>query len=410
VPRRAALAALAVIVGVVAGCGGSSTPKPAAPSRTQATTPALTTPAPPPPLVLGVTERNPHLLAPGDAPARFALWRDRLAALHLRYLRVLVDWAKVQPRPGAPPDWTLADDGCLRGRPPCAPFAGIHAELQAAHAAGLDVVFVFLDTPAWAASPPSGCERPGTPPGARMPADLGAYRSLVGSLAAEARADGIATAWWSAWNEPNHPAFLSPQRATCDRSAPSVAADSYARLVSAMRAELAKVPGGERVVLGETAAISRPSPHATGAREFAAALPAEVVCGTGVWAQHAYVEAPGPLGNVAERGAPGSEPLLHAVERGLASHGCPGPPPQLWITETGVAPKTGARGCRAMADALRTWADDPRVDAAFQYTFRDDSAFEVGLADPSLHELHPAYAAWRAWAQGTPPASAPCAT
>ena len=42
---------------------------------------------------------------------------------------------------------------------------------------------------------------------------------------------------------------------------------------------------------------------------------------------------------------------------------------------------------------------DPRVQAAFQYTFRDDPAFPVGLADPHLTTLYPAYYLWAEWAR-----------
>ena len=40
---------------------------------------------------------------------------------------------------------------------------------------------------------------------------------------------------------------------------------------------------------------------------------------------------------------------------------------------------------------------DPRVTAAFQYTFRDDPVFPVGLADVSLTRTWPAYTLWLAW-------------
>lgn len=363
--------------------------------------------AAPAPLVLGITEANPHLVAPGPAPAAFAAWRDHLAALRPAYLRVVIDWARVQAAPGVAPDWAAPADGCLRGRPPCAPYAGVRDQLRAAAAARLRVVFTFLDTPAWAAAPPAGCERPGTPPGARGPADVATYAALVRSLLAEARADGVPEAWWSAWNEPNYPAFLNPQRLRCTASAPTAAAAGYARLVRALRAELAEAPTPQHLVLGEAAGIDAPHPRATGAAELAAALPRDVVCASGIWAQHAYVSAPGPLGG--DRAAtPASGPLLRSVEAALDAHGCGGPPAHLWITETGIEPATGAPGCRAMADALRTWSEDPRVDAAFQYTFRDDTSFRVGLAGAALTGLHPAYAAWRAWAGGTAPATAPC--
>jgi len=380
-PRRGrgrglrALAASAAVA-TAAGCGGASTATP--------------------PLALGVTEGNPYLVAPGPGPARFAPWRDALAVLRPRYLRLLVVWSTIQPRAGRPPDWSAPADGCLRGAPPCAPFNGVRDELLAARSAGLQVVVTILGTPDWAAARPQGCERPGTLPSSRAPGDLAAYRALIRSLLAEGRRTGADLRWWSAWNEPNHPAFLNPQHATCSPASTPVAAHLYAELVRALRAELAAAPGEHHVVLGETAALGDSTATTTSAADFVRALPRDVVCDAGVWAQHAYVDVHDPLA-----GDEGPDGAVHAVEAALADRRCPGGPPHLWITETGVAAGSGAGGCRALSAALRAWAADPRVDAAFQYTFREDDAFQVGLADAGLTHLRPAYAAWRAAADGS---------
>jgi hypothetical protein len=121
-----------------------------------------------------------------------------------------------------------------------------------------------------------------------------------------------------------------------------------------------------------------------------------------VWAQHAYVGVDGDLAGDAPAGS-----IVRDVEDALAARHCPGVPPRVWITETGVPAGSGPAGCRALAGALRLWAGDPRVDAVFQYTFREDTAFRVGLADISLEQLRPAYAAWRGAADGHPDAT-PC--
>ncbi len=81
------------------------------------------------------------------------------------------------------------------------------------------------------------------------------------------------------------------------------------------------------------------------------------------------------------------------------------------MTETGVggtrvgaprqySPDELLADCRAMRTALRRWARDRRVDAAFQYTFREDTAFPVGLADPGLSRTYPVYEVWRNAAGG----------
>ena len=90
---------------LLAGCGGGgSSPR----AESGAAPPS------PPAFAIGIDEKNPHLLAPGPQPAPFARFRDALAALQPVYVRVLVDWSVVQPAAGAPPDWTLARDGCAR--------------------------------------------------------------------------------------------------------------------------------------------------------------------------------------------------------------------------------------------------------------------------------------------------------
>jgi hypothetical protein len=80
----------------------------------------------------------------------------------------------------------------------------------------------------------------------------------------------------------------------------------------------------------------------------------------------------------------------------------------IWVTESGVGgPHVGdARSpkdesiradCQALNVSLRRWNDDPRVDAVFQYTFRDDPIFPVGLADAKLSKAWPAYDLFKAW-------------
>jgi hypothetical protein len=138
-----------------------------------------------------------------------------------------------------------------------------------------------------------------------------------------------------------------------------------------------------------------------GAAEFARALPDDVVCAAGVWGEHAYVRVSGALAGDSAGEPPGALAVLRDVTDALDAHGCPGPPLPVWITETGAESSAGRGGCEAMARALAAWSEDPRVDAAFQYTFREDTAFPVGLADPALTTLEPAYAAWLALATGT---------
>jgi hypothetical protein len=367
-------------------------------------------------LAIGLTETAAPLLwspeAQPDTPAALVPWRDRLAALRPRYFRLLVDWARIQPDPARPPDWTVAADGCVRGHQPCAPFSGIRDVLRAVASQekagrGFQVMVSIFGVPQWAASPPSGCERAGTAPRSRPINDAGlnGYQALIRSLAALGTAEGVDLHWWSPWNEPNGTFFISPQRAVCDRSSPPVSPAVYARLARAMRAELDALPGDQGLVIGELAGFPGPLMRGGGVEEFLDALPDDVMCSASVFAQHAY----------AERGQPESaqgpvDQMEAALHRRPCAHDTP-----IWVTETGVGgpdvggDRTGGLAelradCRAMDAALRRWDLDPQVEAAFQYLFRDDPVYPVGLADVALTRLWPAYDLWLAWGGDRPPA------
>jgi hypothetical protein len=316
-----------------------------------------------------------------------------VAALRPRYVRVLVDWAKLQPVAGVAPDFAGPSDGCMRAVAPCDPFAGLAATLEAVAAMGAQPVLVLYGTPAWAAAAPAGCERPGTTAYARMP-DLGAYAAFVDALLALGRSLRVALPWWSAWNEPNSPAFLNPQRLDCDARSPATAPALYAGLVRTLQARLDAAPGQQSLLLGEVAGISRAHVHAAAAAEFAASLPEDLVCGAGAWAEHAYLVRPGDGGRtLAVVPSATTAATVSATRRALDAHRCPTPPP-VWITETGVGDEPD--GCARMGEQLRAWAADPRIGAVFQYAFRDDPRYPTGLAGARLDRLYPAYGAWLA--------------
>jgi hypothetical protein len=373
--RRAGLGGLAAAL-LLASCGGGEERKPAPPAPPEA-----------PRFAIGIDERNPALLAPGDQPPPFARFRDALHALKPAYVRVLIDWSAVQPEAERPPDFAALKDGCARGAPPCAPYHGIRDTLRAVVALGAEPIPLIYGTPDWAAQPPAGCEREGVTTYNRMPR-LGPYRALVRGIRALFAAEHIELRHLSPWNEPNTPIFLNPQRAGCSSDSRILSAGRYAQLARVAADEV----GLEHLLLGETAGIDAHT-HATGAAELAAALPDDLVCGAAAWAQHAYVTAPRDQGASLD-----PVPLAHnagvvgAVERALDDHGCDHEVP-VWITETGAGDRPGA--CRAMAAQLRAWQRDPRIKAAFQYTLRDDPIFPVGLADAGLTRLYPAFEAWR---------------
>ena len=110
-----------------------------------------------------------------------------------------------------------------------------------------------------------------------------------------------------------------------------------------------------------------------------------------IWTQHGYVGGRDPVDD---------------LERALARKGCERP--AIWITETGVgAPRSGeerrtsrasqVRACGRLHRRLARWYGDPRVTAAFQYTFREDDLFPTGLVTTDLAGAYPALGEWMAW-------------
>jgi hypothetical protein len=338
-------------------------------------------------LALGITEPNPAFLVAGGPPA-FAAWRDDLAAIRPSLYRLVVDWPAIAAPDGTGIDLARPHHGCMRDRRPCAPFAGVRAQLEALAAVqraqpGRWIgMAVFTGTPDGLARPARGCERDDVQARSRPPREdaLGAYRQAVRAVAGEAARAGASVPYWSAWNEPNHPYFLSPQRARCSPRAPSLAAAPYVGLARALLAELDAAPGEQRLVLGETAGLFARRATTTPVPAFVRALPRDLVCRAAVYGQHGYVDGEDPV------------PRL---SRALAAFRCP-EAPRIWITETGIKAASRA-GCRAVHARLVRWWRDPRVDAAFQYTLREDDRFPTGLVSTDLRRAHPVLGAWRAW-------------
>lgn len=374
------------------------------------------------------------MLADPPAPAepggaQFAAARERLAALHPDFVRLLVDWAALQPDPREPPSLEASVDGCAREIGPCAGYRGIAAELAALAARqraaraegrnGYEVVLVVFGTPAWAARAPSGCEPSGTQPFSRpiSAAGVAGYRALIRSLLALGAREGVALSWWSPWNEPNNPQFLSPQRVACARGSPSQAAAVYAQLAQAMAETLDGAGSAHHLLLGELAGYPTSTPLRTSVAEFVERLPRSVLCLGGDWSIHAYAS----YGSAASSGEP-----VAALESALDARGACGRAARIWVTETGAgAPHPGRprpaaasaerEGCLALGTQLERWSADPRVEAIFQYTFRDDPAFPVGLVGADLASVHLDYRLWllypRAHARGeaSPPPAELCA-
>jgi hypothetical protein len=402
VRKAIAAAIVAAAVVVLGACGGGDEKKT---STTTSPPPAKRPPADIAPgggLAIGLTEINPDLFWHGKDVGDFDPWRDRAEALKPPLYRLAVDWATLQPSPEAPIDWTRRSDGCQRGLKPCRAYSGIRDTLRAIRSQqqagnGFATMVVVYGVPDWAAVAPSGCEREGI--GARSrpinAQGLQGYRALVRSLQDLSRREGVAIRWWSPWNEPNGPFFISPQRVRCRGDSKSLSPAVYTRLARAMRQEL---QSGQQLVVGELAGLITARKYGTSISEFFDGLPDDVVCNAGVFAQHAY----------AKRGDAADDPgAVGELEDVLDRRPCTRDKP-IWVTETGVGgPHVGDErspddesiraDCQALNVALRRWNEDPRVDAAFQYTFRDDPVFPVGLADAKLTKEWPAYQLFKAW-------------
>jgi hypothetical protein len=330
--RRSLLLALvalavpfAVLAIAVAATIQSDDPGPApAPTVTATPTPtaspeASASPAPAPAagpgLAVGITEFNANLIgAPGfkQLPPPWARVRDAISALKPVYFRLVVDWRSIQPSADAPADLDRAETGCVRDVGPCLPYGGVRDQLRALASrqaeGGWETVVVITDTPDWAASPPTGCERDSTQPRNRPPrADArSAYRKLIEDVLAAAEQEGARLRYWSPWNEPNLPPFVSPQRRACDKDDPSLAPAVYADLARVMTQTLADAPGDQQLVIGETAGILKRTKLVTSVPEFIAGLPKDLVCSSSVYTQHAYVGGPDPVQEVAAGGGAGA--------------------------------------------------------------------------------------------------------
>jgi hypothetical protein len=352
-------------------------------------------------LAIGITEPNANFVWPPQGRPLgqpFARWRAAFDGVRPAYYRLVLDWASLQPSEAASARLDQPNGGCMRDILPCSGWAGVREQLRAAAArqkeTGMQVLTVITGSPDWAARPANGCERGGTDARSRPPrtSALPAYRRLIADTLAVAAQEGVGLRYWSPWNEPNHPYFLSPQRPRCSGQAPTAAVAPYAEMAGALKAELELAPGEQEYLLGELSAFNRRKPRNTAVEEFARALPDDLVCGARAWAQHAYVG--------------GNDPVDPAAV-GLAAHNCLRSP-EIWITETGVgAPRrdlkraTGPAAerstCQAMHEQLVRWYEDPRVTVAFQYTLREDDRFATGLVNASLTRAYPVLRTWQAW-------------
>ena len=279
---------------------------------------------------------------------------------------MLLPWERLQPLAGQKPNWDAPSSGCPRINPGCRSDRGMRALLTAikqrqAQDGGWRILAVPYFTPLWAmAQAPSGCQKlRNRHARAQMPR-IATYRRFLRAFNPLADKVGVKVDFISPCNEPNHPAFLQPQRARCSASAKAVSPQAYARLVRAARKELRP---GQRIVLGSLAGLQRPRIYGAGAAEFIRGLAPDVACLDAPFAQHAYIGVRPPNGGAPRAASLASAPrddLLDMVIAALDAKACE-QPKGLWLAETG----TFDHRCEAMSAALRSWAVNDRIDAAF---------------------------------------------
>ena len=188
-----------------------------------------------------MTEINPDLFWHGKDVGAFGPWRDRFEALKPPLYRLAVDWASLQPEPRRPDRLDEAPPtAACAGMQPCRPYNGIRDTLRAIRSQqqagnGFATMVVVYGVPEWAAVAAHGCERDGIAARSRPinAQGLAGYKKLVASLQDLARREGVDIRWWSPWNEPNGPFFISPQREQCSGSSKSLAPAVYTKLARA---------------------------------------------------------------------------------------------------------------------------------------------------------------------------------
>ena len=363
------------------------------------TSASAATPDTAPPLSIGLTESDPRLLVPAGSMRGVAA---KVAALKPAYVRVLIPWERLQPIAGRKPNWDAPLGGCPKINPGCRSERGMRSlltaiKLRQAADGGWKILAVPYFTPLWAvARAPGGCQKARLRHARAQRPRIADYRRFLRAFNALADKVGVKIDFISPWNEPNHPAFLQPQRARCSAQSKAVSPRAYARLVRAAGLELRP---GQQLVLGSLAGLQGPRVYGAGVGEFIRGLPRDVACLDVPFAQHAYIGVPGRDGRPPRAANPAAAPrhdLLDSAIAALDAKGC-GHLKALWIAETG----TFDHRCRAMSAALRSWAANRRIDAAFQFTFRESRDYPVGLMSPSLFDMYGSYRAWSAFA-GSP--------
>jgi hypothetical protein len=175
-------------------------------------------------------------------------------SLKASWVRLIVDWSRLEP---------------TRGAYATAELARLDARVDELHTAGVKVILTTCYLPGWATDsywwshPPAGYAHG---PQVFYPIRDGAlrdYRDLAEFLARRYRGQAQAL---ECWNEPNLWPYIYPQRTAAD---PNFAARVYLRMLKAFHAGVALSRTGMRVVAGATAPVGLDDIYRTSPQRFA---------------------------------------------------------------------------------------------------------------------------------------------
>ncbi len=206
---------------------------------------AVTVHPSPPPIVSAPVRGNPVGFSPGSqifdvSDAELAADLDTAVDLGARWIRLDVDWSRIEPTEGEY-DWASTD-----------------RLVEAARDRGLGVLGLLAYAPDWARPPGSDPKHP--------PLDEQEFASFAAAAARHYRND-IAT--WEIWNEPNSVLFWEP--------APDPVA--YARLLTATVAAVREVDGDATLLTGGLAPATDTPGEELSPERFLAELYAEIPTG-----------------------------------------------------------------------------------------------------------------------------------
>jgi len=261
---------------------------------------------------------------------------DAVAKTTASWLRVLIDWSRIEPVKGQY-NWDQLD-----------------GTINAARARNLKVLGVIAYSAEWARAPGSYFSAP--------PLDAADYAAF--SAAVVHRYAGSVSSW-QLWNEPNLPVFFGYSVDNARR---------YSELVKAAYPAIKSVQPNSTVVLaGFSPLVGEGSPPAFMERMYAAGVAGYFDAA----AAHPYV-FPGGFAADRENGWSDVE-RLHAV---MSVHGDGAK--KIWMTEIGAPTSDGADGvsqqeqAKQITDVLAAAAGTGYSGPAFIYSIRDEDSSNRG--------------------------------